>query len=166
MKLHWMSEQNGGYDQIPNEEKTNLSILARAITSNAIQNSAIVTGYLVGGSLKYEWPRDDLDVAVVFENEPPNVTSEGKSHYNYCLDSYRFFERVIVNSVSNLNGWLIINKIEPAKDYEFGDQESILRHDGSIIVKPNVGTQIELIHVLRKGIKNFEKNNKDPFIKL
>jgi len=54
----------------------------------------------------------------------------------------------------------------PERDYEFGDQDGILRHDGSIVLTPEQGINIELIHILTRGASNFEGSNNSPFQKI
>ncbi len=154
-------EKNSGSLEIPKQELNNLAIL-----SKGLKKIDKVTLYLVGGALTKPWPRKDIDVAVVYERDPNGVSRENKSHYQFCSDDYQALLETVEKFLQSNKSWSIVNTIEPERDYEFGNQDSILRHDGSVVLQPNHGTPIELVHILSRGTTNFERSSSSAYQKI
>ena len=72
--------------------------------------------------------------------------------------------RDLVNEVTSKDPqFKITDMIEPAIDEEFGS-ESIMKHDGSITVKTENGTPIEIVRSDKRGVPNFTARAKEPYV--
>lgn len=144
-------------------DKNHLEILSRDFEKFLKVEGKKGALFLVGGILTKPLPRKDVDIAVVIENEENDKFP--KTSYTEAMDQFLFLQK-IVNIIILENKLFRMGKvIFPCIDEEFGS-ESILKHTGSIEIKPEKGTPIELANVCGVSVKNFREKEKRPYIEL
>lgn len=117
--------------------------------------------FVVGGTITKPLPRKDIDIAVVFEPTSNDTIGETQSTpYRRALEDFKIFKDIIKEMIEK-SGFKIKRIIitEPSFDEEF-ESESILKHDGSITVVPEIGTPLEFLRIERRGKVNFIRENK------
>lgn len=121
--------------QISEGERQNLKELADLLKDSAERLKYEISSKVVGGK--------DIDLVCTVSGPmlegPQNTTA---------LTRARFFFGVLEEITRGAVGgsqFEIDQVIKPSEDKEFNDL-NILAHDGSIVVKPKTGTQIEIIN--------------------
>lgn len=129
--------------QIPELERQNLKELINRLEESAERQRYKINTEIVGGAVQKEWPRKDIDL--VCKTSGPML--EGPQN-STSLSRAKFFLGVledIVRGAVSSSQFEIVEVKKPYEDREFNDM-NILAHDGSIVIKPGTGTQIELIN--------------------
>lgn len=156
--------------KLPEVDKVNLKSLAKNFPE--VMKKQKISGSLVtvGGSINKDWPRKDTDI-VFFRDKSPNDIPKGNlTEYKYALADFEVFKSIIKSIITDTTNLQIDenNSIEPLIDEEFGS-ESILRHDGGIVVKNNYGegTPFEFIRMSkREGYRDGLIHEGLPFVVL
>lgn len=126
---------------IPDIEKNNLRELFSLLNRYATDTNQTFDIKVVGGVIKKEWPRKDIDV--IFSNK--DIENTPIQYYEKVVGSYKSLEKAIDEAVLPSGRYTLGDKMFPAIDEEFGDP-NILKHNGSVVVVPAHGTKIEIIN--------------------
>ena len=118
------------------------------------ENAALLA---VGGSLIKPMPRPDIDLIVVFDENPSAPKKEDfQNNHLFSLEDFKILQQVVEGIVNKDPEFELINSHEPEIDWEYGNP-NILRHDGSILLSSSkgTGTPFEFIRMPNRG--NFKQ---------
>lgn len=141
-------------DQVDRENLLRLAGLFSAGMQRRGVKGALVA---IGGTLTKVLPRKDIDTVLVFERTPVSRASE----YEVALSDLHVIENLCQDLTSS-SDFKITQTIEPVIDEEFGSP-NLLRHDGSVTLKPPKGLPIEVIRTREQNLDSFIRHQKTPY---
>lgn len=144
-------------NRLNTEDADNLLSFGNALMSELRNRRVNGVFVAVGGILTKEPPRKDIDTVLILDLDKTGHTEIEKARKGYQS------LKDIVSAACGSAGFSVSARIEPLLDEEF-DSDNILRHEGSITIKPRHGTPIEIINSMHRSIENFTRNTEAPFV--
>ena len=139
--------------KLPEADQNNLRNVARNFQEVMREQKMSGSLVIVGGSINKAWPRKDIDIVFLRDQNSQDIPRRDLTEYKYALADFGVFRKIIGKILASTNLEIDENhSIEPLIDEEF-NSESILRHDGGIAVKSSSGegTPLEFIRMSRHG---------------
>ncbi|MFA5932547.1 MAG: hypothetical protein WCV81_05160 [Microgenomates group bacterium] len=139
--------------KIPEADKNHLRSLADNFQKVMKKQGRSGSLVIVGGSITKPWPRKDIDILLLRNRSPQDVPRGDRTIYKYTLAEYEELKNIIEKIAANTD-LKIDNEhsVEPLIDEEFGS-ETILRHDGNIVIKSDAdkGIPLEFVSMSKRG---------------
>lgn len=139
--------------KIPEADKNHLESLANNFRELMKEQGRSGSLVIVGGSITKPWPRKDIDILLLRNQSPLDIPRGNRTIYKYTLAEYEELKNIIEKITTNTD-LKIDNEhsVEPLIDEEFGS-ETILRHNGNIVIKSdtNKGIPIEFVNLSKRG---------------
>lgn len=152
------------FKRIPETEARDLERIGQLMAEGMRERQLEGAMFVVGGSITKPWPRKDIDALLIFEdnNHLPKLESY-PTRYRYSMADFELLRGLVKEITTKDPQFEITDMIEPAIDEEFRS-ESILKHDGSITLKTENGTPIEIVRSDKRGVPNFTPKAKEPYV--
>ena len=137
-----MSDRSSEFEslQIPDIEKQNIKELTGLLEKAAHELKYDIETQLIGGVIKKEWPRKDIDLLVDIRNVLPY-----KKKSEQVEGKFNILKTIVTKALAGNSKFKIGISISPYPDPQLDDSE-ILAHNGSVMIKPSEGTLIELVN--------------------
>lgn len=126
---------------IPDLDKENIKVLGNLLQESANELNHEIKIEIVGGAVKKQWPRKDIDVSLTISDLKGKLKGTAIER---AEKTFSVMEEIVHNAVRK-GAFRIAETTRPYLDHEF-ESPAIVAHDGSIVVMPLSGTLIEIIN--------------------
>ena len=146
-KIDYQVDSEDYLGKLPKIDRENLQMVVSALETVLREKGRSAVLKAVGGTIDKPHPRKDIDLTLRLMIEKSDPTIDDPTDYlEYSKGQYKIFRDLIRGTFIGNPDLEIVEEIEPAINEEF-QSTSILKNDGTIKIKPKVGTPIEVIRV-------------------
>ncbi|EKD57329.1 MAG: hypothetical protein ACD_57C00343G0002 [uncultured bacterium] len=136
-------------DHLSEADQNNLGVLMDAFKSVFRKDGRKAVLIAAGGQLnKPQQPRKDIDILLGFEPKGPDpvLGNNDLNFHEWSLAHFAILKKLVEEMISQMTDFKIKSVVEPNIDLDF-KIPGTLRSVGSITIKPEKGTEIEVIRI-------------------